>query len=293
MLDRPICVWSTSTYCTGSALGALSGTLWAMMSFLRRYWPSCVLGATGVVALVAGLIQQVGRDLLAGELVFLGVGALVLSAFAPRISNMEFGPKGMKASLTANEHQVEESTGYLSGDDVLEPGESLEQDEVVIGARTALAGEAIATLLAPEPDSILHGSILRMYLLDEDEQLLVPMIRSGDPEPHDVERFRLGCGATGTSFARGEFVYVDGDAISDATYGLTQDQQRYFARLSAVASLPVANAVGTVIGALTASTDAEDGPEKLSTEDAYYDLLVRSLALARVLVDVLKWFDDE
>lgn len=70
------------------------------------------------------------------------------------------------------------------------------------------------------------------------------------------------------------------------------EQQEAFRDLTAVASLPVANAAGMVIGVLTASTTAPHGPASLSSKDAYYDMLSRALSLARVLVDLLKWFDD-
>jgi hypothetical protein len=260
--------------------------------FVRSFWPTLILGTTGAVAFGAGLAQQPRRDVFAGELVLLGIGSLVLSAFAPRIVNWEIGPKGVKAAMSPNELTATESSGYLAGEDDDEPGQTFDEDEVVLAARTALSGEAIAALLQADADSALHGMLLRLFLLDASDGVLVPVLRVGDPPPAEVERFRPGCGATGTAFARGEYVYVAGPAVSDATYGLTPEQQQHFQSLTAVGSMPVANASGRVLGVLTASTETEDGPERLASEDGFYDLLGRSMLLSRVLVDLLKWFDD-
>ena len=223
---------------------------------------------------------------------FLGVGSLVLSAFAPRIINWEIGPKGVKASMSAHEHDVEESSGYLAGETADRANDTFEEDDMVVAARTALAGEAIAALLDPVKDSPLSGMLLRLFLFDGDENLLVPVRRAGDPPPDESEQFRPGCGATGTAFARAEYIYVDGPAVADATYGLTPAQQEHFRNLTAVASIPITNAAGTVLGVLSASTDTAGGPGKLSSEEAYFDLLGRAMLLSRVLVDLLKWFDD-
>ena len=261
--------------------------------FVRRYWPSITLAATGTASFAAGLAQQVGRETFAGELVFLGVGSLVLSAFAPRIVNWEIGPRGVKAAMSPLEVDIAESSGYLAGEPTDETDDGMnEDDDVVVAARTALAGEAIARLLEPEEDSPLRSVLLRLFLLDDDENVLVPVLRMGDLAPAAAERFRPGCGATGTAFARGEYVYVDGPAVADATYGLTPEQQEHFRNLTAVAAIPVTNAASAVLGVLAASTEDVEGPARLGTEEAYFDLLGRSMLLSRVLVDLLRWFDD-
>lgn len=260
--------------------------------FGARHWPSIILAGTGTASFIAGILQSPGRDGFAGVLVALGVGSLALSAFAPWITELEIGPKGMKGKLERNAER-EQSAGLLAGgkppSDEVEP---LEEDEVIIMARTALAGEALSTLLQPTGEGELAQCKLRLYLFDEDAHLLVPMSQAGGPDADPVEFFAPGCGATGTAFVRGQRVFVDGPAVSDATHGLTPEQQIRFRDLTAVASVPVLSAAGAVLGVLTASTTAPDGPERLSSDDGDYEMLGRSLLCARVLVDLLHWFDD-
>lgn len=215
-----------------------------------------------------------------------------MSAFSPRLTELEIGPKGMKGKLEQHSER-EQSASLLAGTkSPSDEAEPLEEDELVVMARTALGGEAIDALLRPSEDGELAQCKLRLYLLDREAQLLVPIVQTGEPSPPSVELFRPGCGATGTAFARGEGVFVAGPAVADATYGLTPEQQLHFRDLTAVASLPVFNAAGDVLGVLTASTKAPDGPERLSSEDGYYEMLSRALGLARALVDLLQWFDD-
>lgn len=261
-----------------------------LSQFAARHWPSLILATTGTAYFVAGIVQSPARGGFAVALVSWGGGCLVLSAFAPRLTELEIGPKGMKGKLHS---EREQSAGLLAGaKSPADDGEPLEEDELVVMARTALAGEAIDALLRPAEDGDLAPCKLRLYLLDKEAQLLVPIVQTGEPSAPSVEFFRPGCGATGTAFVRGERVLVAGPAVADATYGLTSEQQVHFQDLTAVASLPIFNAAGDVIGVLTASTKDPDGPERLSSENGYYEMLSRALALARVLVDLLQWFDD-
>lgn len=58
-----------------------------------------------------------------------------------------------------------------------------------------------------------------------------------------------------------------------------------------MAAMPVVNAQNQVIAVLAASTI--DDAHALAGQEAFDDLVVRGQLVARVMVDVLKWFDDD
>lgn len=117
------------------------------------------------------------------------------------------------------------------------------------------------------------------------------MLSSERGDEDTTEEWVIGRGATGTAYARGDVVIVEGAAVWDTTYGLTEEQSVKFRHFTAVVSVPVMNESGDVIGVITASaTDPNQGG--LLTEDGYYDLVSRSMLVARVLVDLLGWFPD-
>jgi hypothetical protein len=73
-----------------------------------------------------------------------------------------------------------------------------------------------------------------------------------------IAEFTPGNGATGTAWDQGDLIVVQGEAVSDATYGLTHEQQRYFRRCQVVAAVPV-SLDGEPIGVLTAISKKDHG----------------------------------
>lgn len=86
---------------------------------------------------------------------------------------------------------------------------------------------------------------------------------------------------TGAAWRTNSYVFAKGPAVSDATYGLTPEQQARYLNLSGVAATPIQNARGNPIGVLTVSTSA---PQPVVSEP---DVIIRLVALAEVIARVL------
>lgn len=118
--------------------------------------------------------------------------------------------------------------------DTLE-GVEPEPPEEVVRARMALAAQSLRALLNPQSGP-LTGTTLHLYLYDTGDDRLRALGVAGPPSD---EGWEPGMGATGVAYDRGEFVLATGDAVRDATYGLTPEQQQRAADLTAVAAMPV------------------------------------------------------
>lgn len=63
---------------------------------------------------------------------------------------------------------------------------------------------------------------------------------------------------TGMAWVANNYVYAVGDAVSDATHGLTAAQQLRYKRLTGVSAAPIRDRDGSPIGVLTICTELED-----------------------------------
>jgi hypothetical protein len=102
--------------------------------------------------------------------------------------------------------------------------------------------------------------------------------------------WRIGTGAVGEAWQRAEYVLARGEEVSDATFGLTPDQQARYQSLAVVAAMPVTNAAGEVIAVLAGSSTDPDSP--LTGPEGFDAHLLVAQEVARVLIDLLKWFTD-
>lgn len=251
---------------------------------LLQQWPSIVLVVIGTGMIVAGIVQGQARAAEAIALFAFGAGLVGLGAAFPRVTRAKVGTEGFELDLSARK----ETSALLSQSPDRASGLAvLDDDDIVAASRSLLAQNSLLAHLRAE-DGPLTGCRLELYLYDADSGLLEPTEVAGRPQPPDA--WPPGQGATGTAWERGEFVLVEGDAAFDETLGLTPAQQERFQDLTAVAAMPVLNARDQVIAVLTAST--KDAAHELASQPAFDDLIVRSQVIARVLVDVLKWFDD-
>lgn len=98
---------------------------------------------------------------------------------------------------------------------------------------------------------------LTVYIYDGERDVLSPAYPA-EVRGVPIAEFRPGNGATGTAWAERDLIVVQGEAVSDSTYGLTLGQQRYFRRFQVVAGVPVA-LDGELIGVLTAISKIDDG----------------------------------
>jgi hypothetical protein len=90
-------------------------------------------------------------------------------------------------------------------------------------------------------------------------------------------------GVTGTAWKINSYVFAPGEKVSDATYGLTPEQQERYRSLTAVAATPIQNARNEPIGALTMFTTMEDA----HIDDDFVNRHIGAAEIvARVLIDV-------
>ncbi len=232
---------------------------------------------------VLAVAQDNARDGFAIGLATLGTALVVIGAALPRLREAEVSGAGVKISLAERERTGRLSTQEIPDED---PG-PLDRDETRDISRSLLAWRALADLLRPR-DGPLAGCTLRLYLYDADTDSLDPVQLPGEDTVADS--WPVGRGAVGTAYARGEYVLVEGPATSDATYGLTPEQQARYRDLQAVAAMPVTNAANDVIAVLSVASSAAD--HRISTPEGFDEQLLLSELVARVLIDILRWFDD-
>ena len=205
---------------------------------------------------------------------------VVLGVVLPRLRNAELGPAtGFKLTLV---EEREVSTGLAEGDAVAHVAPA----HVVAATRVVLASETLGRLLGPD-DGPLAGASFHLYLFDDQQELLLPAFE-GRPSPS--RGWKIGTGAVGEAWATGEYVLVRGAEVSDDTYGLTPAQQRRARDLAVVAAMPVTNASDEVIAVLAASSIDPQSP--LATAEGFDAHLLVAQEVARILVDLLKWFAD-
>lgn len=196
----------------------------------------------------------------------------MLGVVLPRLRNAEVGPAtGFKLILDEAEAAA--------------PVE-VEVDQVVAATRVVLASEVLGRLLAPD-EGTLAGAGFHLYLFDEQRELLLPAFE-GRPSPS--QGWKPGAGAVGEAWDSGEYVLVRGAGVSDDTYGLTPAQQRRARHLAVVAAMPVTNGSDDVLAVLAGSSVDPDSP--LATAEGFDAHLLVAQEVARVLVDLLRWFPD-
>ncbi len=261
-----------------------------MRSWGREGWLVITTAGSALIVTVFGMTMFVLRDSpYSFWLIVVGLSTLIFSAAYPRLIEAEVTPRGARVKLGP----IQEESLVIAEEDTVGETQIDEADELIVGARSALAGEALGAILRP----IVHDegtTNFRLYLYDADTDRLAPVIISATlPEHGSRETWIVGKGATGTAYQDGRFVFVTGDAIRDSTYGVTPEQAETFEDLTAVAAIPVLNASEAPLGVLTATSNAPDGGELSDEESAYYEVQARALLAARALVDLLGWFSDQ
>ena len=152
-----------------------------------------------------------------------------------------------------------------------------------------LAGLRSIGAVLRDPTSVLHGADLMLYVLDRGSDLLVP-IYPPDYSPEDS--WKSGSGATGSAFESGEYTPVTGAPIADTTYGLSPEQSAKFAKLKAVAAMPVRNARLKTIAVLTASSEDEGIAGILLGDRGKQEHAALASTCGRLLIDLLEEAGD-
>ena len=161
-------------------------------------------------------------------------------------------------------------------------------DDLEDAARFYIADRAIVRLLTPT-DGPLAGCRMHLYVYDDAARLLLPVF---EPEERrgTTQGWRTGSGAVGHAFEQGEYVLAVGNATSDSTFQLNDEEQKRYEYLTAAVATPVFNAADECIAVLSASTGVADHP--MTTKDGEAAMVALAAGMARILVDLLKWFDD-
>jgi hypothetical protein len=249
--------------------------------WLRKYWAVLVLVVAGVILMLIGILER--QDSLAR--IAIGAGLLLVGVFADRLQGAKVGPGGAEIQL---EVRAAESTTELREAANLAHAPSFpDSDQVVDMHRAALASDVMRLLTEPREGPLVDCAF-QLYLFDADENMLLPALEPAHDQPSPP--FRVGEGVTGRAWESGQFTIAEGIEASDGTYSLSVDKQQRYADLAAVAAMPVTNAAGEVIAVLSASTtDAGSG---LTGNEGFEAFVALADAVARVLVDLLKWFSD-
>lgn len=250
----------------------------------------CAAGALGVIT-IGALVA--GKEVAGIFAMVLAVACLVAAVFGPRLRNMESSADGLKFSLdpedreaaaAANAATQPETVEEIASDDPGPPSRS-DEDPDVIGVLNFTVGDlamgAIVRWARAIPE--LADADFRLFLYDGSR--LVPAVEP--PDNSESAGWLLGQGATGVAWSTGGYVLVEGDAVSDGTYGLTAEQQQRYRRLQVVAAAPIFDDLGEPIGVLTASS--EDAASLLGTPAAEERHLGASLLMSRVLIELFKW----
>ena len=232
--------------------------------------------------IVVGLVDE--HDSLGR--VGLGAGLLLLGVFADRLRRAKLGPTGAEIEL---EQRAAESTTELSASPSAVQSPAFPDSDQVVDVHRAVLGYDVITFLTRPREGPLAGCGFQLYLFDADQHMLLPVLEPTHAAPSPG--FRVGEGVAGKAWESGEFTIAEGREASDETFALSADKQARYTDLAVVAAMPVTNAGGRVIAVLSASaTDPQSG---LGTDEAFEDLVALADAIARVLVDLLKWFSDD
>ena len=124
---------------------------------------------------------------------------------------------------------------------------------------------------------------MHLYLWDDKDGVLRATLESD----HDLV-WSPGHGVVGKVWETKTGILAVGDQCHDGTFGLTPQEQQRHSRLTEVAAEPVFDDDNvTVIAVLSASNDSDQ--PRLTTESGAIELRVIAFAMARLLLDVLKW----
>ncbi len=251
-----------------------------------RGWSSIVLCGTGWAMLVGGTRLGQGSDELAGVVLGLGTLLVTLGALHHRGFRGGAGPQGVNVEVPPDPAAA--TTARLA-ELQSTPAEGLAEDEADDGTRWYLAEEILTTeVLRPRHPSI-NDCRGQVWLHDPEIDALVGILHPG----HDGEMspFEPGQGAVGRAWEEGRYVAAAGpDVTNSSEFKLTREQQARYADLTAAAAMPVTNTAGRRIAVLSMSSASPD--TRLTTDEGIDGLAFLSEVVARVLVDLLKWFDD-
>jgi len=148
---------------------------------------------------------------------------------------------------------------------------------------TRRSEQAFAQLLAPGALGIPDVYWFTVYVFDPSAEALVPSWPE-DPDAVSIKTFLPGNGATGRAWLDDETKLVVDEDVSSDEYGLTPEQQDFFADGQVVIATPMYAFDGTPLGVLTAFSQTNDGYfETSEAREGFRDLA----ALVGTIVDAI------
>ncbi|MEX1006843.1 MAG: hypothetical protein WD271_03255 [Acidimicrobiia bacterium] len=248
----------------------------------------CIAAGLGIA--IGAFLQAADRNSFTVVAVLCGTFLIAIGCLVDRIAKLAITLKGGLQVELHPPKTAEETTALaeqVEDDPALEHGVEAEPEDAVDLARYQLADAAVQRVMTPAADSPLSGCDLHLYLLDDIEGKLLPAF---EPDELDSEGWEPGAGAVGFAWEFQDLIYATAPQTYDATFRLTGERQKRYRDLTAVAAIPVFNSAETTIAILAASSKAED--QRLTTEEGLNDLESRAAGIARLLIDLLQWFDD-
>jgi hypothetical protein len=248
----------------------------------------CFMLIVGTPLLTTVTIEWVHRSTIGGwttylltggslTLIFVACGAGFIEEFAVSKAGAH-----MKTRHTAKE-TIDSTSVSADVSEQLESGETPDvgADEFDNAIRFFAADLALRPILAPDSGA-LSGCKLHVYLPDKDSDSLKALL-----EPEHGEAWVPGVGVTGLAWKTETFQLALGTECYDDTYGLDSATQERHKDLSEVAAMPVLDDEGLIMGVLSASNHLPE--PKLATDAGRGELVIYAYAVARILIDLLKW----
>lgn len=223
-------------------------------------------------------------DTVVATLLVLGVVLVVVGALLPyieevaggtlrvRTRNSDVGKLGQEVEEIRKTKPDPESVD-LAGEDHWD------------GARYRLGERALEWLLI-DLAGHLEGCEARVFLYDADERKLMPAWRPPTATSHSSLGWEVGQGVTGRAYQKRQYISAKWQRTHDDTFGLTAEMKARYAKLTAVAAVPLFDPDGKVIGTLSLSSEATN--TKLITDLGYSEHLALAEQVAVVLVDLLR-----
>jgi hypothetical protein len=152
--------------------------------------------------------------------------------------------------------------------------------------RTGAMERLIRAVLTPDSAGVSGDYHFQVFLPNPDRTRLIAEFdpqHAGPPEGWRIDQ-EPPQAVTGAAWRTNSYVFAKGPAVSDATYGLTPQQQARYQTLSGVAATPIQNARGHPIGVLTVFTSTPN--PTISDSDVIIRLVALAEIIARVLIDV-------
>ena len=240
------------------------------------------LFVAGVAVLGLSFAEIRGGSALSATGLVLGAFMVCLACLSDRIRRIKASPGSMDVEMKDN---IGDSTSALA--DTPAADRVVQEPETPAGASYLVASLAIEAIFTK--NDLLHDCKFHLYLPDDNARLAA-VLEPGE-DVADLDSWGPGEGAVGQAWSEDEFVLVTGEECHDGTYNLTSEQQERYRSLVAIAARPVRNARGRTLGVLSAAT-SKGGSELVGT-DGFIEMALVSELLARILIDMLKWYTDE